>query len=118
GKQMLITRWALTTFSIASNLGKYLAILPVLLWATYPGLERLNFLHLHSANRAVLAILICTALSIILLLPPALRGVEYRPSGAPTLARRKILSYGFWGLVAPFPAIWLVDRLLAALHLA
>ena len=118
GKQLLITRGALTTFSIANDVAKYFAIIPAMFMATYPALGNLNIMGLHSPQSAVLAAVIFNALIIVALVPLALRGVKYRAVGAATLLRRNLLIYGLGGIVVPFPGIWLLDRLLAILHLA
>jgi K+-transporting ATPase ATPase B chain len=118
GKQLLITRGALTTFSIANDVAKYFAILPAMFMATYPALGGLNIMRLHSSESAVLAAVIFNALIIIALVPLALRGVQYRPLDAASLLRRNLLVYGVGGILAPFPGIWVIDRLLAALRLA
>ena len=118
GKQLLITRGALTTFSIANDVAKYFAIIPAMFMATYPALARFNIMGLHTPQSAVLAAVIFNALIIIFLVPLALRGVKYRPAGAAALLRRNILIYGLGGLVAPFPGIWIIDQLLFHLHLA
>ena len=118
GKQLLITRGALTTFSIANDVAKYFAIIPAMFMATYPALNSLNIMHLHTAQSAVLAAVIFNALIIIALVPLALRGVKYRPESAAQMLRRNILIYGVGGIIAPFPGIWLIDRLLGLLHLA
>ena len=118
GKQLLMTRGALTTFSIANDIAKYFAILPAMFMATYPALASLNIMGLHSAQSAVLASVIFNALIIIVLIPLALRGVKYRPMSAASLLRRNLLVYGVGGVIAPFPGIWLIDRLLGLLHLA
>jgi K+-transporting ATPase ATPase B chain len=118
GKQLLMTRGALTTFSIANDIAKYFAILPAMFMATYPALAKLNIMGLHSAQSAVLASVIFNALIIIVLIPLALRGVKYRPMSAAALLRRNLLVYGVGGVIAPFPGIWLIDRLLGLLHLA
>jgi len=118
GKQLLITRGALTTFSIANDVAKYFAIIPAMFASTYPVLEHLNIMHLHSPQSAVLAAVIFNALIIIALVPLALRGVKYRPQGAATLLKRNLLIYGIGGILAPFPGIWLIDRLLVLLRLA
>ncbi len=118
GKQLLITRGALTTFSIANDVAKYFAIIPAMFMATYPALGRFNVMGLHSPQSAVLAAVIFNALIIIVLVPLALRGVKYRPVGAAALLRRNILVYGLGGVIVPFPCIWVLDRLLAILHLA
>jgi len=118
GKQMLMTRGALTTFSIANDVAKYFAIIPAMFFVTYPELGKLNFMHLSNPQSAVLAAVIFNALIIIALIPLALRGVSYRPANAVSILRRNLLVYGVGGVVAPFPAIWAIDRLLVALHLA
>ncbi|MCL5670512.1 MAG: potassium-transporting ATPase subunit B, partial [Acidobacteria bacterium] len=117
GKQLLITRGALTTFSIANDVAKYFAIIPAMFASTYPVLEHLNIMHLHSPQSAVLAAVIFNALIIIALVPLALRGVKYRPEGAASLLKRNLLVYGLGGILAPFPGIWLIDHLLVWLHL-
>jgi K+-transporting ATPase ATPase B chain len=118
GKQLLMTRGALTTFSIANDVAKYFAILPAMFAATYPALAKLNIMGLRNPESAVLASVIFNALIIIALVPLALRGVKYRPTSAAALLRRNILIYGAGGVIAPFPGIWLIDRLLGLLHLA
>jgi potassium-transporting ATPase ATP-binding subunit len=118
GKQLLITRGALTTFSIANDVAKYFAIIPAMFMATYPSLDKLNIMGLHTPQSAVLAAVIFNALIIIALVPLALRGVKYRPVGAASLLRRNLLIYGIGGIIAPFPGIWVIDRLLALLNLA
>jgi len=117
GKQLLITRGALTTFSIANDVAKYFAIIPAMFMATYPALGKLNIMGLHTPQSAVLAAVIFNALIIIALVPLALRGVKYRPLDAASLLRRNLLIYGIGGILAPFPGIWIIDQLLAALHL-
>ncbi len=118
GKQLLITRGALTTFSIANDVAKYFAIIPAMFMVTYPALRNLNIMGLHTPQSAVLAAVIFNALIIIALVPLALRGVKYRPLDAASLLRRNLLIYGVGGIIAPFPGIWLIDQALAALHLA
>jgi K+-transporting ATPase ATPase B chain len=118
GKQLLITRGALTTFSIANDVAKYFAIIPAMFAATYPALGYLNIMRLHTPQSAVLAAVIFNALIIIALVPLALRGVKYRPLDAASLLRRNLLVWGFGGIIAPFPGIWAIDRLLALFHLA
>jgi K+-transporting ATPase ATPase B chain len=118
GKQLLITRGALTTFSIANDVAKYFAIIPAMFMATYPALGALNIMHLHTPESAVLAAVIFNALIIVALVPLALRGVRYRPQSAAGLLRRNLLIYGLGGIVAPFPGIWLIDQILVLLHLA
>jgi K+-transporting ATPase ATPase B chain len=118
GKQLLITRGALTTFSIANDIAKYFAIIPAMFMATYPALARFNIMGLHTPQSAVLSAVIFNALIIIALVPLALRGVKYKPASAAALLRRNILIYGLGGMIVPFPGIWILDRLLAVLHLA
>ncbi len=118
GKQLLITRGALTTFSIANDVAKYFAIIPAMFMTTYPMLGKLNIMHLHTPQSAVLSAVIFNALIIIALVPLALRGVKYRPLDAASLLRRNLLVYGVGGLIAPFPGIWVIDVLLSWLHLA
>ncbi|MBP2323704.1 K+-transporting ATPase ATPase B chain [Kibdelosporangium banguiense] len=111
GKQLLITRGALTTFSIANDLAKYFAILPAMFAGIYPQLGKLNIMALHSPNSAILSAVIFNALIIVALIPLALRGVRYRPSSARSLLRRNLLVYGLGGIVTPFAGIWLIDLL-------
>jgi K+-transporting ATPase ATPase B chain len=118
GKQLLMTRGSLTTFSIANDVAKYFAILPAMFMATYPSLSKLNIMFLRNPQSAVLAAVIFNALIIISLIPLALRGVAYKPLSAAKLLRRNLLIYGVGGVIAPFPGIWLIDRLLGLLHLA
>ncbi|MEF9964444.1 MAG: potassium-transporting ATPase subunit KdpB [Comamonas sp.] len=114
GKQMLMTRGALTTFSIANDVAKYFAIIPAAFVATYPQLASLNIMGLHSADSAILSAVIFNALIIIALVPLALRGVRYRAVGAAALLRRNLLIYGLGGLLVPFAGIKLIDMLLSA----
>ena len=109
GKQLLITRGALTTFSIANDLAKYFAILPAMFSAIYPQLSALNVMRLHSPSSAILSAVIFNALIIVVLIPLALRGVRYRPTSAQGLLRRNLLVYGLGGIIVPFAGIWLVD---------
>jgi K+-transporting ATPase ATPase B chain len=118
GKQLLITRGALTTFSIANDVAKYFAIIPAMFMVTYPALGNLNIMRLHTPQSAVLAAVIFNALIIIALVPLALRGVKYRPQAAAGLLRRNLLIYGVGGLLVPFPGIWAIDQLLVLLRLA
>jgi K+-transporting ATPase ATPase B chain len=111
GKQLLITRGALTTFSVANDLAKYFAILPAMFASIYPQLGRLNVMRLHSPDSAILSAVIFNALIIVALIPLALRGVRYTPAGASKLLRRNLLIYGVGGIVTPFAGIWLVDLL-------
>jgi K+-transporting ATPase ATPase B chain len=117
GKQLLMTRGALTTFSIANDVSKYFAIIPAAFASTYPVLGTLNVMHLATPQSAILSAVIFNALIIIALIPLALRGVPYRPVGAAQLLRDNLLIYGLGGLVAPFIGIKLVDILLVALKL-
>jgi K+-transporting ATPase ATPase B chain len=117
GKQMLITRGALTTFSIANDVAKYFAIIPAIFFAALPELKALNIMRLHSPNSAVLSAVIFNALIIVILIPLALRGVRYRPVGAAILLRNNLLIYGVGGIIAPFAGIKLIDLLLTAVHL-
>ena len=117
GKQLLITRGALTTFSIANDVAKYFAIIPAMLVGVFPVIAPLNIMGLRSPASAILSAVIFNALIIIALIPLALRGVRFRPLGAAALLRRNLLIYGLGGLVAPFPGIKLVDIILNALHL-
>jgi potassium-transporting ATPase ATP-binding subunit len=117
GKQLLITRGALTTFSIANDVSKYFAIIPAAFASTYPVLGKLNIMNLATPASAILSAVIFNALIIVALIPLALRGVKYRPIGAAALLRRNLLVFGLGGLVAPFPGIKLIDMLLVALHL-
>jgi K+-transporting ATPase ATPase B chain len=118
GKQLLITRGALTTFSILNDVSKYFAIIPAMFMATYPALAALNIMRLHTPQSAVLAAVIFNALIIVALVPLALRGVKYRPQSAAAMLRRNLWIYGLGGFIAPFPCIFLIDRLLGLLHLA
>jgi len=115
GKQLLITRGSLTTFSIANDVAKYFAILPALFAATYPGLDKLNIMRLESAESAILSAVIFNALVIVALVPLALRGVRYKPSSASAMLRRNLLIYGVGGLVSPFIGIKLIDLLISVI---
>ena len=117
GKQLLMTRGSLTTFSIANDVAKYFAIIPAMFVATYPPLQALNIMRLHSSQSAILASVIFNALVIIALIPLALRGVKYRPAAASVILRRNLFVYGFGGLVVPFVGIKLIDVLLVVTHL-
>jgi K+-transporting ATPase ATPase B chain len=117
GKQMLMTRGALTTFSIANDVAKYFAIIPAAFAVTYPSLGALNVMRLHSPSSAIMAAVIFNALIIIALIPLALRGIQYRPAPASVLLRRNLLVYGLGGVLLPFPCIKLIDLGLGALHL-
>ncbi len=117
GKQLLMTRGALSTFSIANDVSKYFAIIPAAFASTYPALGALNIMHLATPESAVLSAVIFNALIIMALVPLALRGVPYRPLGAARLLRDNLFIYGLGGLVAPFIGIKLIDMILVALHL-
>jgi K+-transporting ATPase ATPase B chain len=118
GKQLLMTRGALTTFSIANDVAKYFAIIPAMFLAFYPQLQTLNIMNLAAPQSAILSAIIFNALIIIALIPLALKGVAYRPIGAGPLLRRNLLIYGLGGIIIPFVGIKAIDLLLTALHLA
>jgi len=118
GKQLLMTRGALTTFSIANDVAKYFAIIPAMFIAFYPQLQALNIMRLHSPQSAILSAIVFNALIIVALIPLSLRGVHYKPVGAAGILRRNLLIYGLGGLVVPFIGIKLIDLLVTALHLA
>jgi len=117
GKQMLMTRGSLTTFSIANDVAKYFAIIPAAFVGTYPQLKALDVMHLASPASAIMSALIFNALIIVFLIPLALRGVRYRAIGATALLRRNLLVYGIGGIILPFIGIKLIDLLLASLNL-
>ena len=117
GKQLLITRGALTTFSIANDVAKYFAILPAMFATAYPEMNALNVMRLSTPQSAILSAVIFNALIIIALVPLALRGVKYVPRGANAVLRDNVLIYGLGGLVVPFIGIKLIDFILTALHL-
>jgi K+-transporting ATPase ATPase B chain len=117
GKQLLMTRGALTTFSIANDVAKYFAIIPAAFATTYPVLGALNVMRLATPQSAVLSAVIFNALIIIALIPLALKGIRYRPIGADLLLRRHLLIYGLGGIVVPFIGIKIIDMVLVALHL-
>jgi K+-transporting ATPase ATPase B chain len=117
GKQLLMTRGALTTFSIANDVSKYFAIIPAAFASTYPSLLALNLMRLATPESAVLSAVIFNALIIVALIPLALRGVPYRPVGAARLLRNNLLVYGLGGLIMPFIGIKLIDMILVALRL-
>jgi K+-transporting ATPase ATPase B chain len=117
GKQLLMTRGALTTFSIANDVAKYFAIIPAMFVAIYPGLQALNVMGLQTPQSAVLSAITFNAVIILLLVPLALRGVTYRPIGAARVLRKFLLVYGLGGIVAPFIGIKLIDMIVNALHL-
>jgi K+-transporting ATPase ATPase B chain len=118
GKQLLITRGSLTTFSIANDIAKYFAIIPAMFASMYPELNKLNIMGLHSPQSAVLAAVIFNAVIIIALVPLALRGVRYKPVSAGQMLGRNLLIYGLGGIFVPFPGIWLIDKIIVGLHLA
>ena len=118
GKQMLMTRGSLTTFSIANDVAKYFAIIPAAFVTTYPQLKALDIMHLTSPNSAIMSAVIFNALIIIFLIPLALKGVKYRAIGAAALLRRNLLIYGLGGIVLPFVGIKLIDIILSVLHFA
>jgi K+-transporting ATPase ATPase B chain len=118
GKQLLMTRGALTTFSIANDVAKYFAIIPAMFAATFPVLNALNIMHLKTPQSAILSAVIFNALIIVALIPLALRGVGYKAMSAEALLRRNLILYGFGGLVAPFLGIKLIDMIITAVHLA
>jgi potassium-transporting ATPase ATP-binding subunit len=118
GKQMLVTRGALTTFSIANDVAKYFAIIPAAFAATYPALDALNVMRLASPQSAILSAVIFNALIIVLLVPLALRGVRTRAASAAVLLRHNLLVYGLGGMLVPFAGIKLIDMLLVSLNLA
>ena len=117
GKQLLMTRGALTTFSIANDVAKYFAIIPAMVAAALPWLKPLDVMRLHSATSAILSAVIFNAIIIPLLIPIALKGVKYRPIGADALLRRNLLVWGLGGIIAPFIGIKLIDVVIVALHL-
>jgi K+-transporting ATPase ATPase B chain len=117
GKQTLITRGALTTFSIANDVAKYFAIIPAAFVTTYPVLEKLNIMKLATPESAILSAVIFNAIIIVLLIPLALRGVKYKPLPASKLLKRHLWIYGAGGLIVPFIGIKLIDVLLTILHI-
>jgi len=118
GKQLLMTRGALTTFSIANDVAKYFAIIPAAFVVFYPQLQSLNIMHLASPQSAILSAIIFNALIIIALIPLSLRGVAYRPVGAASILRRNLLVYGLGGIIVPFIGIKLIDIVVGMAHLA
>jgi K+-transporting ATPase ATPase B chain len=118
GKQLLMTRGALTTFSIANDVAKYFAIIPAMFAATFPVLNALNIMHLKTPESAILSAVIFNALIIVGLIPLALRGVGYKAMSAEALLQRNLFIYGFGGLVAPFLGIKIIDLIITAIHLA
>ena len=117
GKQLLMTRGALTTFSIANDVAKYFAIIPAAFASTYPVLETLNIMRLATPQSAILSAVIFNALIIVALIPLALKGVRYRALGAAAVLRRHVWIYGIGGIIIPFPGIKLIDMILVALGL-
>jgi K+-transporting ATPase ATPase B chain len=117
GKQLLMTRGALTTFSIANDVAKYFAIIPAMLMVTFPAVAPLNVMHLVSPNSAILSAVIFNALIIVLLIPLALRGVQFKPMPAMALLQRNLMIYGVGGIIAPFAGIKLIDMLITSLHI-
>jgi len=117
GKQLLITRGSLTTFSIANDVAKYFAIIPAMLMVTFPVIAPLNVMHLHSPNSAILSAIIFNALIIIALIPLALRGVKFKPVGALAILQRNLLIYGLGGVIIPFAGIKVIDVLITTLNL-
>jgi K+-transporting ATPase ATPase B chain len=118
GKQLLMTRGALTTFSIANDVAKYFAMIPAMFIAFYPQLQALNVMHLHNPQSAILSAIIFNALIIVALIPLALRGVTYKPIGAAAILRRNLLIYGVGGIIVPFAGIKLIDMLVTSIGLA
>jgi len=117
GKQLLITRGALTTFSVANDIAKYFAILPAMFAGAFPVLAALNIMRLHSPQSAVLSAVIFNAIIIVALIPLALRGVKYRPVSAAALLQRNLLIYGVGGVIVPFIGIKLIDLAITALRI-
>ena len=117
GKQLLMTRGTLTTFSIANDVAKYFAIVPALFMIAIPELAALNIMHLHSPESAILSAVIFNAIIIPILIPLALRGVQYKPIGASALLRRNLLIYGVGGVIAPFVGIKLIDLIVGLFFL-
>ena len=116
GKQMLMTRGALTTFSVANDVAKYFAIIPAMLMGAFPEVAPLNIMHLHTPHGAVLSAVIFNALIIIALIPLALKGVKFRAASAVSILRRNLLIYGVGGIICPFPGIWLIDQIISFLQ--
>jgi potassium-transporting ATPase ATP-binding subunit len=117
GKQLLMTRGALTTFSIANDVAKYFAIIPAMFAGVFPVLNALNIMHLKTPHSAILSAVIFNAIIIIGLVPLALRGVKYEPKSAQALLRRNLIVYGVGGIIVPFVGIKLIDLVLNGLHL-
>jgi K+-transporting ATPase ATPase B chain len=117
GKQMLMTRGALTTFSVANDVAKYFAIIPAMLMGAFPEVAPLNVMKLHTPHSAVLSAVIFNALIIVILIPLALKGVKFRAASVVSILRRNLMIYGVGGVICPFPGIWLIDQILYYLHL-
>jgi potassium-transporting ATPase ATP-binding subunit len=117
GKQLLMTRGSLTTFSITNDIAKYFAIIPALFVASYPALQKLNIMHLHSPESAILSAIIFNALIIISLIPMALKGVKYRPVTAVTALKRNLFLFGLGGIVVPFAALKIIDIIICSIGL-
>jgi len=117
GKQLLMTRGALTTFSIANDVAKYFAIIPAMFMVAFPAIGVINIMHLRSPESAILSAVIFNALIIVALIPLALRGVSYKPMSAAALLRRNLWVYGLGGIVVPFIGIKAIDMVIAAIHL-
>jgi K+-transporting ATPase ATPase B chain len=115
GKQLLITRGSLTTFSIANDVAKYFAIIPAMLMVTFPAIVPLNIMHLHNPNSAILSAVIFNALIIVALIPLALRGVKFKPIGALAILQRNLLIYGGGGVLLPFIGIKVIDVIITSL---
>jgi K+-transporting ATPase ATPase B chain len=118
GKQLLMTRGALTTFSVANDVAKYFAIIPAMLLGTFPQIGALDVMGLASPQSAILSAVIFNALIIVALIPLALKGIKFHPQGAAAVLRRNLLIYGLGGIIAPFAGIKLIDLMVAALGLA
>lgn len=118
GKQLLMTRGALTTFSISNDVAKYFAIIPAMFAGVFPVLQELNIMQLKTPQSAILSAVIFNAIIIIALIPLSLRGVGYKAMSAEALLRRNLLIYGFGGLIAPFIGIKIIDMFITAVHLA
>jgi K+-transporting ATPase ATPase B chain len=118
GKQLLMTRGALTTFSIANDVAKYFAIIPAMFSVAFPVLNALNIMHLATPNSAILSAVIFNAIIIVALIPLALKGVKYEPKAADILLRNNLLIYGVGGIIIPFIGIKAIDLALVAMHLA
>jgi len=116
GKQLLITRGALTTFSITNDIAKYFVVVPAMFHSVYPSLTDLDILHLHNPHSAILSAIIFNAIIIPLLIPVALKGVSYRALGADALLRRNLLVWGLGGVIVPFIGIKLIDLIMVGLH--